>query len=803
MSKHKKLGDNIVGLSSIFIVLSLFSIAIVFAVNSYSQARENLINDIDVLSKLVGNRSAAALIFQDVKAAEVNLNSINFNENVLKACIYTGSLTLFAAYSVDQKLDACQDVIWEFKNRIISGTRNIAVTNEIEDSGDRIGFISIYANTDKIEQSLQNSLLTSFFALLIIIPVVLWFLNRKLRKTLSPLIDLHNTALTISQNPFSSLRANRDKNDEVGRLVDVFNSMLDTLDRDNQALLTSESRFRSLAENSPVGIYQMDESRRFTYTNDKWQMLTGLKAGIENKDYLHFLSDDEQNLYLAVLDKVQSTGKAQVIEYNFSASERGENFIFMEHIAPIGDSTSDDKEFKGFIGSLLDISELKDAQLELENLAFYDPLTGLPNRRFFMDHLKFIMAGAHNEQNRIAILMLDLDDFKKVNDTLGHDAGDQLLIILAERLRSVIAKKDVVSRMGGDEFLIILKDSDINASIQKIADRMLLAISRPVSIMGQDIEVTSSIGVSIYPEDGKTPETLIRNADLALYLSKENGRNRLSFFSKKLETVIHEKVRMERKIRDAIKNEAFTFHVQPQWCLASKQLISGEVLIRWLDEGGFIGPNIFIPIAEDSGLITEIGDWLIENVIKSISENMLSLKALGLNYLAINLSAKQFFNNQLVNTIRRHLEYYKVDPNMLEFELTESAVMEDTEQAIEIMRSLRELGCRLSIDDFGTGYSSLSYLKKFPINAVKIDQSFISDIPNDQNDIEISSAIIVMGHSLGLDVIAEGVETKEQLDFLIEKSCDYAQGYFVAKPMPFSDLLSTAPQIIHMMNNLS
>tara|TARA_R110002167_G_scaffold37563_16_gene117676 strand:- start:2630 stop:4369 length:1740 start_codon:yes stop_codon:yes gene_type:complete len=579
--------------------------------------------------------------------------------------------------------------------------------------------------------------------------------------------------------------------------------MLDTLDRDNQALLTSESRFRSLAENSPVGIYQMDESRRFTYTNDKWQMLTGLKAGIENKDYLHFLSDDEQNLYLAVLDKVQSTGKAQVIEYNFSASERGENFIFMEHIAPIGDSTSDDKEFKGFIGSLLDISELKDAQLELENLAFYDPLTGLPNRRFFMDHLKFIMAGAHNEQNRIAILMLDLDDFKKVNDTLGHDAGDQLLIILAERLRSVIAKKDVVSRMGGDEFLIILKDSDINASIQKIADRMLLAISRPVSIMGQDIEVTSSIGVSIYPEDGKTPETLIRNADLALYLSKENGRNRLSFFSKKLETVIHEKVRMERKIRDAIKNEAFTFHVQPQWCLASKQLISGEVLIRWLDEGGFIGPNIFIPIAEDSGLITEIGDWLIENVIKSISENMLSLKALGLNYLAINLSAKQFFNNQLVNTIRRHLEYYKVDPNMLEFELTESAVMEDTEQAIEIMRSLRELGCRLSIDDFGTGYSSLSYLKKFPINAVKIDQSFISDIPNDQNDIEISSAIIVMGHSLGLDVIAEGVETKEQLDFLIEKSCDYAQGYFVAKPMPFSDLLSTAPQIIHMMNNLS
>ncbi|MDX1451650.1 MAG: EAL domain-containing protein [Oleiphilaceae bacterium] len=796
LSNRRTLRDKILLISSTVITLALLAIALVFSVYTWHQAKDSLGKDIKVLAKVIGNRSAAALVFSDVKSAQANLDSINLNKHVLKACLYSSNAQLFAAYSSDNKNVQCESQLENTRAGLTETRGKLRAVEVISDGGDTIGYIYLEATNQYIQQALQKGLALAMLAFFILLALAVGLLKLLIHRVLAPLSALHNTAQEISDNPFSTTRVPRVQDDDVGQLVGVFNAMLDKLGLENQALLSSENRFRLLAENSPVGIYQMDEDGRIVYANERWQLLTGLAAGATSKDVCRFLNNEDQDHYIATLQKIRSKHVSQVIEYRYTRRNEDRPCIFMEHVAALVEDVDGHKRFLGYIGSLMDISDLKDAQLELENLAFYDPLTNLPNRRFFRDHLQFVLASAKRNDKSVAMLMLDLDDFKKVNDTLGHDVGDQLLVALADRLRTQVAKRDVVSRMGGDEFMFLLNDVDVRSNIQNVAQRILQAIQQPVLIDRHELEVTASIGVAVYPDDAEDVESLIRNADLALYQSKGSGRNRVSFFSQKLETQINDKVRLERKIKEAIKHQTFTFYVQPQWQLSSKAMLSGEVLIRWPDpEEGMIPPDQFIPVAEETGLILDIGDWLIEEVIKSIGQHQATLKKLGLRSFAINLSAKQFYSSKLAANVRTLLEQYEVDARMLEFEITESVVMDDGQLAIEVMHQLKALGCRLSIDDFGTGYSSLAYLKKFPINAVKIDRSFISDIPHDQNDVEISAAIIAMAHNLGLDVVAEGVETDAQLQFLVEENCDIAQGYLIAKPMPFDQLLDLVEEL--------
>lgn len=797
---RRRLSNRLIRISSGVILLSLLAIVVVFALYSNSQARQDLTNDLKVLSNVLGNRSIASLIFEDPRAAKRNLESTTFRDSIVSACIYRADGSLFADFIVQGSRHGCSEELNALEVYSWSEDSLLGVSAPIIDSGEQVGSIAIRASTDGIYESLRRALLTVTVAFSVIVFIALYLIKHLIVKALRPLTSLHDTALTISNDPYSKLRAKRAQDDEVGRLVQVFNNMLDTLDNENLALLSSEGRFRTLAENSPVGIYQMNADREFVYTNQRWHELTHMAPHCSRKEYLARVDGSDQEMLMSLVDKVQSKREAKVVEYHFQPPDGTNKLIFMEHIAPIFSQVDDSHEIVGFIGSLMDISDLKHAQMELENLAFYDPLTNLPNRRFFRDHLQYVMAGAKGDNSRLAIMMLDLDNFKKVNDTLGHDAGDELLSILGERLRGMVSQQDVVSRMGGDEFMILLKDVDIKSSIKRIADRVLQTVRRPMTIRDHDIEVSASIGIAIYPEDAANPEELIRNADLALYLSKESGRNRLSFFSRRLETLVNEKVYMERKLREAIKSDALSFYVQPQWSLHDGRLVSGEVLMRWIDpDEGFISPARFIPVAEEVGLILEMGEWLIDKVFESIASHRKQLELLGIRTLAINLSARQFFSSNLVLKIDSALKTYDIDPSMIELELTESAVIEDIEMAVHIMERLKALGCRLAIDDFGTGYSSLSYLKRFPIDSVKIDQSFISDIPKDQNDVEISAAIIAMGHNLGLEVVAEGVETQEQMDFLVRQQCDYAQGYMIAKPMPFEDIFENVTEINQRM----
>ncbi len=797
---RQNLKNKLLLLSSAVMSFCLVSIGLLFAVYAKNQEQQALSDDLNVLAGVIGNRSTAALVFSDVNAGQLNLSSTALNEHVTKACLYKEDGVLFASFNADEFVSQCAPSLQSAADHIVEHDRAMQVYRRITDQGDTLGYITVHASLDKIQESLRRTIAVSLASSVVILLVGILLLHRLIGRLLLPLGALHNTAESIARDPYSSIRAEQGNDDEVGQLVDVFNLMLDRLAEENKALMSSENRFRLLAENSPVGIYQMDAQGKIVYANERWRELTGLKPGITTVELCRFLGAEDEQMYLSILHKIQLQQRAKVIEYTFRPARREEKRIFMEHIAPQVEQTDDHKEFVGFIGSLMDISELKNAQLELENLAFYDPLTNLPNRRFFRDHLQYVLATADQDRGQVAIMMIDLDEFKKVNDTLGHDAGDQLLVVLAERLRGLVSQRDVVSRMGGDEFMVLLNNVDVRANIQGIADRLLKAVEQPISLSGHELETTASIGIAIYPEDAGNAEELIRNADLALYLSKESGRNRVSFFSKKLETQINEKVRMERKLKEAIKAEALSFHVQPQWSLNEQKIISCEVLMRWFDDAeGMIPPNDFIPVAEETGLIHELGDWLLEEVIKTLSQYSKQLKVLGVEYFAINLSAKQFFSSKLAGKVASLLSEYQVAPSMIEFELTESAVMEDNQLAIQMMEAFKRIGCRLSIDDFGTGYSSLSYLKRFPIDAVKIDRSFISDIPADQNDIEISAAIIAMGHSLGLEVVAEGVELEEQIKFLVDQGCDYAQGYLVAKPMPFEELFRTVPNIQQTM----
>ena len=781
------------------ILLTLVAVGSVLTIHSYQQARDNLANDLRILADILGNRSVASLVFFDKRQASENLKASKYRQSVLMTCIYDSNGRLFSEF-VRYSTNQCANAASIAREKITVNSEHIEIEKPIIDSQETVGFIFIRASKKQIEDTVVRVLITSSVTFVVVMLLAFIVLTKKMGRALKPLASLHQTAEEISINPFSKERATAYRNDEVGRLVNVFNSMLDNLNRENHALLDSENRFRSLANNSPVGIYELDEDLNFIYTNEKWQELTQ-QADIKNlTEYQKFMDLEGVQLQNAVIEKARISKSSQPIEYNYQSNYSDAHCIMLEYTTPIF-SAADEQCFKGYIGTIMDISELKNAQLELEKLAFCDPLTDLPNRRFFLDHLAFSLA-AKQDLKSVGLLMMDIDNFKKINDTLGHDAGDEMLKVVSDRLRRFVASKDLVCRLGGDEFIILLKDIKQKQALQKISERVLEAIQMPMNIRGHDIDATVSIGVAVYPEDGKDYRELMRNADLALYLSKDKGKNCISFFSRQLETSIHEKVRLETKLRKAIEQNQLTFHVQPKLAMWDRTLISGETLMRWFDpDEGMIPPDRFIPIAEDTGLIIDIGNWLIDEVFRSINERRTVIADKGLKGFAINLSARQFYSSSLVDNISQALKKHHISPDMIEFELTESSVIEDVELAIKIMQQIKSLGCRISIDDFGTGYSSLSYLKRFPIDAVKIDRSFISDIPQDKNDMEISAAIIAMAHKLGLEVVAEGVETQEQLDFLTDQKCEYAQGYYISRPVTLDALLESVDDINQRYTN--
>lgn len=439
------------------------------------------------------------------------------------------------------------------------------------------------------------------------------------------------------------------------------------------------------------------------------------------------------------------------------------------------------------VGSIRDITERKRAEEEIRKLAYHDILTGLPNRSLFYDRLDQALAQASRHDHPLSLLFLDLDRFKDVNDTLGHDAGDRLLQAVAERLRACVRQSDTVARLGGDEFVVLLTSVKTERDGVTVAEKILELLAEPVSLDGKTVFTSTSIGVVMYPHDGRNAETLLRHADMAMYAAKEKGRNNFQFFSEEMNRNAYDRHMLEHRLREAIEKEHFQVYYQPQWDMQTRSLIGLEALVRWIDpEEGMISPARFIPVAEETGLIRPLGEWVLRSACAQVQawhkEGFPQVR------VGVNISGRQFRQPDLVAMIDRILAETGLPAEFLELELTESYLMEDAEATNRILAFLKVRGIDLAIDDFGTGYSSLNYLKNFPIDRIKIDQSFIRDVTGSRDDAAIVEAIIGMAQSLELDVIAEGVETAEQLKFLQSRGCQEMQGYFFARPMPVDEV---------------
>lgn len=552
-----------------------------------------------------------------------------------------------------------------------------------------------------------------------------------------------------------------------------------------EALQLSEGRLQNLVSLSADWIWEQDAELRFTYVSDSVEAATGYSPqqmiGQQRVTSIDIhASPDAITAWETALE-----GRRPFRDFTHGF-DRPDGMRCYVRIS--GEPVFDDAgHFKGYRGVGRDVTQDRLAEQKVQELARIDGLTGLPNRNMFLGELERAIARGRRKGTPFAVYFIDLDRFKTINDTLGHDAGDALLRAMAQRLRATLRTSDLLARLGGDEFVVLVDgDADV-PSLTVVAQKLLAAIGEPMVLHGHRFLVTGSIGVGLFPNDGDDAATLLKHADAAMYLAKEKGKNNVQFYTAELARQAAREFELESALRLALQNDELLLYFQPKIHVASHHMVGVEALLRWQHPTrGMVPPMDFIPLAEERGLIVPIGRWVIQAACRQIRDwRMAGLQAPA---VAVNLSARQFTSDTLVDDIQAALAMHQVEPAELAVELTESVLMADPERASHVLHQLHQLGMRISIDDFGTGYSSLSYLKRFPARTVKIDRSFIAGLPGDRDDVAITEAVIAMAHSLGLNVVAEGVETAEQLDTLRRMRCDEAQGYLLGRPMPAAEL---------------
>ncbi len=623
------------------------------------------------------------------------------------------------------------------------------------------------------------------------------------RILLEPIRRLTDVVKQIGEGNLET-KANVDTRDEIGGLANAFNDMTNNVrvlvndlekEIDDHKLTADSLRKLSQAiEQSPISVMITDLDGSIEYVNPEFSRVTGYTAEeVMGKNPRILKSGHTQPSQFTNMWNSITTGQSWSGEL-YNKKKNGDLFWENVTVSPIKSSNGKNTHY---LAIKEDISIRKEYEERLMYQASYDKLTDLPNRSLAFDRLKQALANAIRDKERLAIMYIDFDHFKNINDTLGHNAGDNFLISMAERLKGIVRDVDTVARLGGDEFMLILTSThhksgeipitEYKEQIQHKAAEILHKVALPCLIEDMEFSVTASIGIAIFPEDGDDPHILLKNADTAMYRGKRKGRNTYEEFTPEMSDKIVKRVEIESKLRRAVEDGRFYLKYQSLVNTRSMRLEGAEALIRWEDEElGNIAPEVFIPFAEESGAIVDIGRWVIDKACSDVKGLRADQDSKDF-YIAINLSGRQFRGKGIANQISDTLSKYNLHGSSLELEITERLLMKDVPDVITTLNQFKEMGIKLSIDDFGTGYSSLSYLKRFPFDVLKIDKAFVQDIGVDPDDAALCQAIISMAHSLGLSVIGEGVENEEQFEFLRSRGAEIVQGYYVSKPMRYED----------------
>lgn len=609
------------------------------------------------------------------------------------------------------------------------------------------------------------------------------FVNVLLRRhVLNPVKQLQATIESIDQSGDLSQRvALEGEHPDIDRMAETFNNFVNSLE-----IATSEIKLLAkVVESSEEAILITDADMNIVFVNRAFTHITGYREDEVVGKNPRILKSGYQDahFYQVMWREIEAEGHWKGEIYN--RKKNGDIYPEWQSINVVKNARG---EVSNYVSIFMDISKRKEAEAHISYMANHDALTGLANRNLLNDRLEQALLCAHRTGTKLAVLFLDLDKFKDINDVYGHAAGDALLRIVAERLKACVREGDTIARQGGDEFILMLPEVGGMDAVAKIAEKLLYSISAPYLIEQQQMFISVSIGIAVYPDDCTEMECLLKNADAAMYSAKQDGRNRYHFFTQDMNAEAARRVRLQSRLRSAVEHDALEVYYQPQLNIKTGEISGVEALLRWNDpEEGFVSPAEFIPIAEESGLIIQLGNWVLGQACQQAKrwhDEGYSL------VVSVNVSGRQFKEPDFEASVEAALSAACLAPHYLELEMTEGVLIEKNESLTGTMAKLKSLGVKLALDDFGTGYSSLSYIKRFPIDRIKIDQSFVRDVIDDAEDAAIVDAIIYIAHGLKIEVIAEGVETEEQLNFLHQHQCSDIQGYLISRPVPADQVAS-------------